>query len=198
MGNSWEVPLTNRQIEKMHFGCWINIVYFDVPKQNTIVNFVTREISGDNKIVLSEFWWQNGKLNNAFGPAVVRRSANTGIVIQQEWFKAGTPHRDDGPAVVAYDASTGGLLREVWLQDGQVHRNNDLPAVINYNSVTRREVARSYYVEGLMHRLDGPASLEFDASTGSVVAERWYTRGILHRADGPAILRRDATTGHIR
>ena len=57
---------------------------------------------------------------------------------------------------------------------GQIHRE-DGPAVES------PEGHKKWYIDGLLHRLDGPASV-------NSLGEDWYQNGLLHRKDGPAVI----------
>lgn len=65
--------------------------------------------------------------------------------------------------------------QEWYNDDGALHRENDLPAVIWYDGT------KSWYQNGLLHRLNGPAIEYLDGS------KYWCQNGLLHRLNGPAI-----------
>jgi len=69
---------------------------------------------------------------------------------------------------------------ERWFLNGLLHRL-DGPAV-SWSDGEQR-----WYQDGQQHRLDGPAAISADG------AEAWYLNGLLHREDGPAAIYSDGT-----
>lgn len=64
----------------------------------------------------------------------------------------------------------------------QFHRL-DGPAVVREEDLENNEPGfEAWYVDGIVHRLDGPAQT-------SVNGQRWVVNGVLHRLDGPATIR---------
>jgi hypothetical protein len=54
-----------------------------------------------------------------------------------------------------------------------------------YNEVRESDGNRSYYRDGVLHRLDGPATISRHGD------QYWYRAGLRHRDDGPAITSRN-------
>lgn len=81
-----------------------------------------------------------------------------------------------------------GIKTRSWFRDEILHRDEDLPAIIKYNSEDK-PVEMYWYQHGEIHRDgDEPAKIKSD-NDGSLILKSWYRHGELHRdGDKPSLI----------
>jgi hypothetical protein len=93
-------------------------------------------------------------------------------------------HRDNNlPALIEYD-SKNNLHVEEWYVNGMQHRENG-PAMITYDVDLNYACYFIYYKNDMRHREDGPAYIRINKDN-SFIERMWYINGEKHRIEGPA------------
>jgi len=78
-----------------------------------------------------------------------------------------------------------GIIKS-WYKSNLLHRDNDLPAIIRYNS-NNNIINKGYYINGKRHRENGPAVIGYSHNGRPCLLE-FYKNDVLHNDLGPAII----------
>lgn len=129
--------------------------------------------------VVSEQWYLNG-VRQSFNdkPAIITRDDNdVSKIVVLQWFKDGVLHRDSGPASIQYLDEDIEEIR--YMQEGKLNSiDNDQPARIIRNSVTKKHIREEWYHEGLRHRdFNEPARIIYSEITGEEIIREWWING---------------------
>lgn len=132
----------------------------------------------------------------------ISKSKQTGGLLREVWqTQAGVSYSPCGPAVRLWDKKTGELTFELWRdKDGNIHRDNDQPAWIKRDPITKVITEECYLIHGVSHRHLGNAPIRIlrDAETGKITHKEWKRHGEYHRDSGlPAVVSRNPKTDVI-
>lgn len=129
--------------------------------------------------VVSEQWYLNGYRHSYNDqPAIITRDENdVSKIVVLQWFRNGVLHRDSGPASIQYLNED---LEEIrYMQDNELSSiDDDTPAKIIRNFVTKKHIREEWYKFGVRHReFNEPARIIYSEVTGEEVIREWWIRG---------------------
>ncbi len=132
----------------------------------------------------------------------ISKSTQTGGLLREAWqTQTGISYSPCGPAVRLWDEQTGELTFELWRdKDGNIHRDNDLPAWVKKDPLTKVITEECYLIHGVSHRHleNAPTQIFRDPETGKITYKEWKQHGKYHRESGlPAVVSRDPKTDVI-
>lgn len=111
----------------------------------------------------------------------VHKDAESGFPILEKWENLhGQFHNLNGPALVEYFPETGVVRQQQWMIEGLLSRPEyEGAAIVIFDMDTGQPEEMHYYLNGMLHRLNGPAFVSLDPENGQILHTEHYRFGKL-------------------